>query len=1081
MTAPVLKVQIDWANDGDFSPRVYRDACLALSPVAYWRLGEASGASAADATGNGHTGTYAGSPTLGVAGLLAGDSDTAATFTAAQSMAAAHVTTFDATNAFSVAQWVSDPTGLTSWSRLWTNEFNDGQAQGVRFHYANVGGYGWWFGRYRDGAGDELVVPTPASPHTHFVVCTYDGAYMRIYDNAVLVAGPMASSKSVKTGTQPFSLGTLGYAGTQDEAAIWSRALTAGEIASLYAAGCSTTNDKDVTAGLMAGTGVTWERGRSADFSAEAMGAATFVFNNEAGVWSPASCPRLLPGKPVLITSTYSAVERGHFFGYIERVAPDAWGRTVTVTCYDPLRRLAEMDVAFAPHWSLQRSCRDVRSTILEDAERGNRNLLANCDFEVDTTGWVPFLGAITRVTTDHPSNLPGTCSADFAWASGSATVSNILTMTPYVFAGQIYRFSIYMKVSSGTAAATIGLGEDAGFSAFAARSVTVTTAWQRFSMTYTTPTGRKVTSAQALRAYVGLAAAGTVRIACATVTRGQALYPYSGQGTGRWPNWCANGGFDGESLIGWVDGWTNLVGNPSFETNTSGWSVSLDNLGNTLGWVAADSITRYASDPKYGSARADFVRASGGTACVNYPITGTFKAGVTYIATIWGKRASQATLSLLMGSNGTVADRSVGTVSLATAIYYQATVTWVPSADRTDVHLGVACSSSGTAVQIDGAMVTRRTQSFGGEAGPVNFAAAGPGGGGSFVTASYMGSLAKYGWRSHKVDTPTTANAGRFYDFSDVGCYFVGGRPYTLTLDLLGVSVNMPYKVGIGANVNGTWDEAYVTGTAVADTWTNVTVAWTPSADRSALTAYDVGIYIYQTDATARSFQFDGVRVAPGTVSDSFEMAQWDLSDWEPDYYPSTAHAAGTALSILSELNGLSLSRHYIRPLAATPWYQYVTSSRADLAAKTSVETFSDDMQDFTAVELDRAAIVNIVPVTWSGGTEYYSDEDSVELYGARPTGAIGNAIFFTTITNPDVVGPALVARYRTPRARPTMTIRNRFTSQLVRELDDRITATCTRAGVIATDYLIVRAKTSVTAGGKVWTTVYGLEEYPV
>jgi hypothetical protein len=56
------------------------DGVLGLSPIAYWRLGEASGTSAADASGNGHTGTYVGSPTLGVAGLLTGDADTAVTF-----------------------------------------------------------------------------------------------------------------------------------------------------------------------------------------------------------------------------------------------------------------------------------------------------------------------------------------------------------------------------------------------------------------------------------------------------------------------------------------------------------------------------------------------------------------------------------------------------------------------------------------------------------------------------------------------------------------------------------------------------------------------------------------------------------------------------------------------------------------------------------------------------------------------------------------------------------------------------------------------------------------------------------------
>ncbi len=57
----------------------YASTVLADSPSAYWRLGEASGVNAADATGNGKTGTYENAPTLGVTGLLTGDSDTAVT------------------------------------------------------------------------------------------------------------------------------------------------------------------------------------------------------------------------------------------------------------------------------------------------------------------------------------------------------------------------------------------------------------------------------------------------------------------------------------------------------------------------------------------------------------------------------------------------------------------------------------------------------------------------------------------------------------------------------------------------------------------------------------------------------------------------------------------------------------------------------------------------------------------------------------------------------------------------------------------------------------------------------------------
>jgi hypothetical protein len=58
----------------------YSSEVLADSPLCFLRLGEASGTTAADSSGNSHAGTYAASPTLGATGLIAGDSDTAVTF-----------------------------------------------------------------------------------------------------------------------------------------------------------------------------------------------------------------------------------------------------------------------------------------------------------------------------------------------------------------------------------------------------------------------------------------------------------------------------------------------------------------------------------------------------------------------------------------------------------------------------------------------------------------------------------------------------------------------------------------------------------------------------------------------------------------------------------------------------------------------------------------------------------------------------------------------------------------------------------------------------------------------------------------
>jgi hypothetical protein len=57
----------------------YASTVLALNPQGYWRLGETSGSTAFDSSGNGINGTYV-TVALGEAGLLIGDPDHAARF-----------------------------------------------------------------------------------------------------------------------------------------------------------------------------------------------------------------------------------------------------------------------------------------------------------------------------------------------------------------------------------------------------------------------------------------------------------------------------------------------------------------------------------------------------------------------------------------------------------------------------------------------------------------------------------------------------------------------------------------------------------------------------------------------------------------------------------------------------------------------------------------------------------------------------------------------------------------------------------------------------------------------------------------
>jgi hypothetical protein len=58
----------------------YSHVVLAHRPAAYWRLGETSGTIAYDASPNRHDGYYQGAPTLGLAGAIAGDSNTSVGF-----------------------------------------------------------------------------------------------------------------------------------------------------------------------------------------------------------------------------------------------------------------------------------------------------------------------------------------------------------------------------------------------------------------------------------------------------------------------------------------------------------------------------------------------------------------------------------------------------------------------------------------------------------------------------------------------------------------------------------------------------------------------------------------------------------------------------------------------------------------------------------------------------------------------------------------------------------------------------------------------------------------------------------------
>lgn len=98
------------ASTVDAAAAGYTDTVLADHPAAYYRLGEASGATAADASGNGNAGSYVGTVGYGAAGAVAGN--TAVTLTDASVAMPASVNPWS--GSFTVEAWVM-PLATPEW------------------------------------------------------------------------------------------------------------------------------------------------------------------------------------------------------------------------------------------------------------------------------------------------------------------------------------------------------------------------------------------------------------------------------------------------------------------------------------------------------------------------------------------------------------------------------------------------------------------------------------------------------------------------------------------------------------------------------------------------------------------------------------------------------------------------------------------------------------------------------------------------------------------------------------------------------------------------------------------------------
>ncbi len=214
----------------------YRAAVMADAPLAYWRLGEASGTVAADQL-NAHNGTYANNPTLGQAGALFGDPATSVNFNGTTQYVQAPSDPTVNPSSFSVEVWARPTGGTGAYHGVMASR---SYPQGWALYEGDDGSWEFWV---NSGSGMNAIFSDPATQNAwHHVVGTFDGTTMRLYVNGVLASSTTAVGYQAQT-VNPIEIaqsepgGNLYFNGWLQEPAIYGTALSATQIQRHYSVG----------------------------------------------------------------------------------------------------------------------------------------------------------------------------------------------------------------------------------------------------------------------------------------------------------------------------------------------------------------------------------------------------------------------------------------------------------------------------------------------------------------------------------------------------------------------------------------------------------------------------------------------------------------------------------------------------------------------------------------------------------------------------------------------------------------------------------------------------------------------------
>jgi hypothetical protein len=220
----------------------YRAAVLADNPLAYWRFGEATGATAEDETGHGNAATIGNGVSWGAAGALANDENTAVSLVGAQCLQIMNGGfDFPGTHAFSLEGWVNlsaAPSTMPEHLYIKNDDSNPAgrQEYGVNLQSNN----GLAFERYVNSGTRKLEAPMPALDTWTYFVATYNGTGLALYVDAAFIGSTPDTRSQLSIPTPEYmgcdSFTNPGVDGALDEFAVYDYALTQDRVSAHYAA-----------------------------------------------------------------------------------------------------------------------------------------------------------------------------------------------------------------------------------------------------------------------------------------------------------------------------------------------------------------------------------------------------------------------------------------------------------------------------------------------------------------------------------------------------------------------------------------------------------------------------------------------------------------------------------------------------------------------------------------------------------------------------------------------------------------------------------------------------------------------------